>query len=93
MSTNTELLMLGRKVVDLQELSAKLSSATKARDEFLGELARATKVLQASNLSGYDPPLQLPTDDDVKETIRDLRQLPDRIKLLKSELGIQEPES
>lgn len=84
---------LASKVRELQNLIARHTSAKKSKEAFLKDMERAATNLRSTNMSDYSPALQLPTDKDVREIMNDLRQLPERIRLLKSELSIQEPDA
>lgn len=81
---------LASKVRELQSLIARHTAAKESKKAFLKGMEDASKYLGSTNMSGYSPDLQLPTDKDVREIMNDLRELPERIRLLKSELSIQE---
>lgn len=76
-------------VRELQGLIARHTASKESKEAFLKGMADATRYL-SSTVSDYSPDLKLPTNADVKQIIKDLRELPDRIRLLKTQLSVQE---
>lgn len=81
------------RVRELQNLIARHTSAKNSKEAFLKDMERAATYLRSTNTSSYSPALQLPTDQDVRAIMNDLRLLPERIRSLKGELSIHEPDA